>query len=149
MKKLFVCVCVALSISSAGCMPEEQIRLADGSNTQMSHWQDRWLVINYWAEWCGPCRHEIPELNELHEDRIANGMVVLGVNYDNIQPPKLNEVIERMEIDFPVLLADPQQRFGYNRAEQLPMTVIINPEREVHDVLIGPQTAASISAALN
>ena len=76
-------------------------------------------------------------------------MVVLGVNYDGLAPPKLNEVIERMEIDFPVLLADPQQRFGYNRAEQLPMTVIINPQREVHDVLIGPQTATSITAALN
>lgn len=149
MRRLFVIVCVVLSYNAAGCAQEEQIELADGSRTQMSHWQDRWLVINYWAEWCGPCRHEIPELNQLHYDRITNGMVVLGVNYDRIQPPKLNEVIKRMEIDFPVLLADPQQRFGYDRAEQLPMTVIINPQRAVHDVLIGPQTAASITAAAN
>jgi len=149
MKKIVAFACVALSLAASGCTPEEQIKLADGSNTQMSHWQDRWLVINYWAEWCGPCRHEIPELNELHNNRIANGMVVLGVNYDGIQPPKLNEVIARMEIDFPVLLADPQQRLGYHRPEQLPMTVIINPAREVHDILMGPQTAASITAALN
>ena len=147
MNRIFYILVVVVALS--GCSPEEQIPLADGSNTQMSHWQDRWLVINYWAEWCGPCRHEIPELNALHRDRVANGMVVLGVNYDGIQPPKLNEVIERMQIDFPVLLVDPQQRFGYNRAEQLPMTVIIAPDRQVHDVLIGPQTAASIRAALN
>jgi thiol-disulfide isomerase/thioredoxin len=143
-----VCALIVV-VALVGCSREEQIQLADGSNTQMSHWQDRWLVINYWAEWCGPCRHEIPELNELHRERVANGMVVLGVNYDGIQPPKLNEVIERMQIDFPVLLVDPQLRFGYNRAEQLPMTVIIAPDRQVHDVLIGPQTAASIMAALN
>ena len=110
MNRIFYILVVVVALS--GCSPEEQIPLADGSNTQMSHWQDRWLVINYWAEWCGPCRHEIPELNALHRDRVANGMVVLGVNYDGIQPPKLNEVIERMQIDFPVLLVDPQQRFG-------------------------------------
>ena len=51
MKKLFTAACVVLTLSfTAGCTIEEQIKLADGSNTQMSHWQDRWLVINYWAE---------------------------------------------------------------------------------------------------
>ena len=149
MNRIFATACLMAALLLTACSTEEQIRLADGGKTQMSHWQDRWLVINYWAEWCGPCRHEIPELNALHENRVANGMVVLGVNYDGIQPPKLNEVIERMEIDFPVLMEDPQLRFGYNRAEQLPMTVIIDPQRKVHDVLIGPQTAASISAALH
>ena len=149
MNRIYVVLYLLCATALSACMPEEQIHLADGSKTQMSHWEDRWLVINYWAEWCGPCRHEIPELNELHESRVANGMVVLGVNYDGIAPPKLNEVIERMEIDFPVLLVDPQQQFGYERPAQLPMTVLIDPKRQVHDVLIGPQTAASISAALN
>ena len=148
MKQLFA-ITLFLTTLLSGCSTEEQIQLADGSRTQMSHWQDRWLVINYWAEWCAPCRHEIPELNDLHADRVGNGMVVLGVNYDGITPPKLNEVITRMDINFPVLLVDPQVKFGYPRAEQLPMTVIINPAREVHDVLMGPQTAASIAAALN
>ncbi len=132
-----------------GCSVEQQIQFADGSKTQLSHWDDRWLVINYWAEWCAPCRHEIPELNQLHSDRAANGMVVLGVNYDGLAQPKLGDVMERMDIQFPVLLEDPQLKYGYDRAEQLPMTVLINPAREVHEVLVGPQTAQSIKAALN
>ena len=146
MKKL---VAVVLMVVAFGCSVDEQIQFADGSQTQLSHWDDRWLVINYWAEWCAPCRHEIPELNELHSNRLSNGMVVLGVNYDGLAQPKLGEVIERMDIRFPVLLQDPQQKYGYPRAEHLPMTVVINPAREVHDVLVGPQTAASIAAALN
>ena len=133
----------------AGCSVEEQIYFADGSKTQLSHWDDRWLVINYWAEWCAPCRHEIPELNQLHSERGANGMVVLGVNYDGLTQPKLGDVMQRMDIQFPVLLEDPQMKYGYDRAEQLPMTVLINPAREVHEVLVGPQTAQSIMAALN
>lgn len=141
------CIGAALLVSS--CSMDEQVELADGSRTQMSHWQDRWLVINYWAEWCAPCRHEIPELNALNADRVNHGMVVLGVNYDGLVQPKLGEVMQRMDIKFPVLKVDPQEKYGYSRAEHLPMTVLINPQREVHEVLVGPQTAASILAAMN
>ncbi len=42
----------------------------------------QWLVINYWAEWCAPCRKEIPELNHLAEEGKAKGFRVLGVNFD-------------------------------------------------------------------
>ena len=131
-----------------GCSAEEQIEFSDGTRTQMSHWDDRWLIINYWAEWCAPCRHEIPELNQLHNERVGSGLVVLGVNYDGLRQPKLGDVMQRMQIEFPVLKQDPQLRYGYQRAEHLPMTVLINPAREVHEVLVGPQTATSIMAAL-
>ncbi len=125
----------------------EQVQFADGTTTQTSHWQDRWLVINYWAEWCAPCRHEIPELNELHEDRVANGLVVLGVNYDGLAGEDLTDVMQRMQIEFPVLAQDPQLQYGYDRAQVLPMTVIIDPRRQVHEILSGPQTAKSIISA--
>ena len=131
-----------------GCSTDEQVEFSDGTRTQMSHWDDRWLIINYWAEWCAPCRHEIPELNQLHNERVGSGLVVLGVNYDGLIQPKLGDVMQRMQIEFPVLKQDPQLRYGYQRAEHLPMTVLINPAREVHEVLVGPQTATSIMAAL-
>jgi thiol-disulfide isomerase/thioredoxin len=141
----FLLVCALLV---AGCSKDEPVTFADGSQTLMSHWDGRWLVINYWAEWCAPCRHEIPELNELHAGRVEHGLVVLGVNYDGLVQPKLGEVIERMEIKFPILAQDPQLRWGYERAVHLPITVLINPQREVHEILVGPQTKTSIMAAM-
>ena len=148
MRRVSATLLVVFVAAFAGCSPEPQVQFADVTQTQLSHWDDRWLVINYWAEWCAPCRHEIPELNELHEERVGNGLVVLGVNYDGLVQPKLGEVIDRMDIQFPVLMHDPQVQYGYERPQTLPMTVIINPAREVHDVLMGPQTATSIKAAL-
>ncbi len=137
-----------IATALGGCSPSAQIEFADGSRTQTSHWDGRWLVINYWAEWCGPCREEIPELNELHHKRKANGLIVLGVNWDGLQAEKLSSVVERMGIEFPVLRDDPYLTYGYDRAEQLPVTVLISPERKVHKVMLGPQTESSIHAAM-
>lgn len=133
-----------LVLLAASCAPDQQVEFADGTRTQMSHWENRWLVINYWAEWCAPCRHEIPQLNALHRTRVEHGVVVLGVNWDGLGGTKLNEVIDRMSVGFPTLVIDPYQQFGYERAQQLPVTVLINPAREVYEVLIGPQTQKSI-----
>ena len=108
----------------------------------------RWQVINYWAIWCGPCITEIPELNELAEDR-ADSLVVLGVDFD--APAALGDArasIEKMGIDFPVLASDPSARWGLSMPEVLPTTVLINPKGELHQILVGPQTQASILGAM-
>ena len=52
-----------------GCGGEPAAELADGGSLRFAERTGQWLVINYWAEWCAPCREEIPELNELHDQR--------------------------------------------------------------------------------
>ena len=105
-------------------------------------------MLNYWAEWCAPCREEIPELNELRQQGSQRGVEirVLGVNYDGLEGADLNAVMQRMEIEFPVLVDDPREYFRIGRAEVLPMTVVIDPKGTVQAVLVGPQTAVSLLA---
>ena len=64
----------------------------------------QWLVINYWAEWCGPCRTEIPELNALEKQLKAQSVQVLGVNFDALQGEKLSRAAQDMGITFTVLM---------------------------------------------
>ena len=40
----------------------------DGSQTLLSDWDDRILVVNFWAPWCAPCRREIPALLEIQRE---------------------------------------------------------------------------------
>ena len=135
-------------LSLVGCSSEPSFRVADGSSIRFSDLHGEWVVLNYWAEWCAPCREEIPELNALRQQGSQRGVEirVLGVNYDGLEGADLNAVMQRMEIEFPVLLDDPRENFRIGRAEVLPMTVVIDPKGTVQAVLAGPQTAESLLA---
>jgi thiol-disulfide isomerase/thioredoxin len=132
----------------SGCGAEERVALADGSSVSRDEWQGRWQLINYWAEWCAPCRKEIPELNRLNAEGTALGLVVIGVNYDGIGGEQLARLVEEMGIDFPVLVEDPRSRWGQDAPAVLPSTFVIDPEGQLRQVLVGPQTYESLSRAV-
>jgi thiol-disulfide isomerase/thioredoxin len=117
---------------------------ADGSAGNFEDWRGNWVFINYWAEWCAPCRHEIPELNDLHAAHVTQGALVIGVNYDGLRDAELHDVMERMDVRFPVMTVDPHQQLGYERPQRLPTTFILNPDGEVVAALEGPQTRAEL-----
>ncbi len=106
----------------------------------------RWLVINYWAEWCAPCRTEIPELNRLAETR--QDLVVLGVNFDELRGAELAQAAEALGIRFRVLADDPAERLALERSPVLPVTYLVDAERRVRERLVGEQTAAGLAARI-
>jgi thiol-disulfide isomerase/thioredoxin len=107
---------------------------------------DQWLLINYWAEWCGPCRTEIPELNELDESR--DDITVLGVNFDGLQGDELSTAAKALKIDFRVLSIDPAERLDLPRSAVLPVTYIVDADGKVRESLVGEQTAEGLLARL-
>lgn len=108
----------------------------------------RWLVINYWAEWCAPCRKEIPELNSLAAQPQEPPLRVLGVNFDGLQDEALRAASARMGIEFSVLASDPAARLGLAPSEVLPVTWLVDPQGRVREQLRGEQSAAGLRARL-
>lgn len=108
----------------------------------------RWLVLNYWALWCGPCRKEVPELNRFARELGEAPVVLLGVNFDGLQGPELRQDSESLGIDYPVLVTDPRERLGEPAPTGLPFTLIVDPHGRVRARLAGEQTAASLRAQL-
>ena len=142
--------CCALSVAAmllAGCEKPE-IRYADGATGNWSDWSGRWVLINYWAEWCAPCREEIPELNRLHNEGDVLNVAVMGVNFDGLAGEPLTALMDRMGIGFPVLLEDPRARWSQDLPSVLPSTLVIDPEGNLRTVLVGPQTYESLSGAI-
>lgn len=107
-----------------------------------------WLVVNYWAEWCGPCRTEIPELNKLAEQVGGQNVSVFGVNFDNLQGEDLKNASSALGIKFTVLAQDPADQFDLPKSEALPITYIIDDKGKVREQLMGEQTAAGVMQKL-
>jgi len=108
------------------------------------HWESlrgHWVLVNYWAEWCKPCLEEIPELNNL--DR-SSAIVVLGVNFDDIQGQELISLAEEMGIRYGMLNEDPGPKLGWQTPVALPATFVIDPEGDLVEARFGPQTEADI-----
>jgi len=109
--------------------------------------QGKWLVINYWAIWCAPCRREIPELNAFARTRGAD-TIVYAVNYDDVQGEELLAQATELGIEFSLLTADPAASLSYARPTVLPTTMIISPDGKVWARLPGPQTEEALAEAI-
>lgn len=138
---------VSMALILAGCGEDLGVD-QHGRKVAVADQDGQWLVINYWAEWCAPCRSEIPELNGL-EKRFEDGSVrVLGVNFDGLQGEKLSQAAENMGIRFSVLAQDPAPRFGLPATEVLPVTYLVDEHGRMRERLLGEQTAEALMARI-
>ena len=108
----------------------------------------KWRVVNYWSEWCAPCRIEIPMLNVLSQELSAQGVAVVGVNFDEDPRALTLEIAEELEIEFPVLTNEEVARLGLRPPDVLPTTYLLAPDGEVVAKLIGMQTDDEIRQQL-
>ena len=105
--------------------------------------KERITVINFWADWCPPCIKEIPELNSLYEEN-KDELNVYLFHFDELVGDELDEQLARFNAKIPSLLTSPYKIFGIDVPETLPVTVIIDRDLNVKEVMRGPQTKESI-----
>ena len=128
--------------------PSGSVELDDGYKGDWSDWYGKWVVVSFYAHWCVPCYEEVEILNEFHTRRNTNGIVVLGVDYDENQDEKLDAVKEKMSIRFPALLNDPSARWDLSKPKIIPTTYVIHPSGRLHKVLVGIQTKKSLLGSM-
>ncbi len=108
----------------------------------------KWRIVNYWSEWCAPCRLEIPMLNELNETLSPTNVTIVGVNFDEDPREKTLSIAEDMGIDFPTLTMELVSELQLRAPDVLPTTYILSPENEVVAKMIGLQTEESLRTQL-
>lgn len=106
----------------------------DGKNVKLSDYKGKWVIVNYWATWCPPCRMEIPELEMFYEKHKDKDAVVLGVNYETGDVKHVQDFARQQMVSYPIV----REKGGANGRSTvfgplkgLPTTYMVTPKGEV------------------
>lgn len=127
--------------------PTLKLPLVGGGEYDLANHRGQWVVVNFWATWCGPCLKEMPELSAL--DAMRDHVEVIGLAYEDIDVADMQAFLKQHPVVYPIAIVDtfnPPADFDTPRG--LPMTYLIGPDGRVVDKVLGPVTAKSIEAAI-
>ena len=108
----------------------------------------KWVIYNYWADWCPPCIKEIPELNNL-QFNFPNELKVFLINFDMLDGEELTQQLKKFNVRVDSLITDPSSIYNWTIPENLPVTFIVNREGNLEHTLVGPQTEKEIIELLS
>jgi thiol-disulfide isomerase/thioredoxin len=118
--------------------PDFSLSTRDGGTVSLSSLKGQVVLINFWATWCGPCRKEMPLLEQIAKKYGPLGFTLLGVNVE--EDSRLFDVfLKDVPVTFPILL-DPANGVSklYDVAA-MPSTVIVDRQGRVRYVHQGYQ----------
>ncbi|MBD0866469.1 MAG: TlpA family protein disulfide reductase [Rhodobacteraceae bacterium] len=100
----------------------------DGGMATLAHWQGKYVLLNFWATWCAPCREEMPALNRLQALLGGGRFQVVTLAVGRNPPAAIRRFFAQTGLDRLPPHRDPHSRvaraFG---VFGLPATVVLNP----------------------
>lgn len=126
-------------------VPDVVLLDAEDGEHSLTEYRGRWVVLNFWATWCAPCRREMPSLDRLQAAMPELAVVPVATGRNAIEG--IRRFFEEAGVKSLPILRDPKSELA--RAMHvmgLPVTVILNPEGQEVARLIGDAEWDSASA---
>ncbi len=147
---VFLGFCFAVGLMSlqqvSAYTAEFELQDLNGKVHRLSDYRGKWVVVNYWATWCPPCREEIPDLELFHNKYKDTEAVVLGVNMENTTTERLKKFVEDQFISYPILRGGLRSTTSLGRVSGMPTTFLVSPEGKVVARHSGVVTMAALEA---
>jgi thiol-disulfide isomerase/thioredoxin len=119
-----------LAGDATGPAAEFKLPSRTGEAVSLNGLKGQVVLINFWATWCGPCRKEMPLLEQIQKKYASLGFTMLGVNVEE-DTTMMDEFLKDVPVSFPILL-DPANGVSklYN-VSAMPSTVIVDRKGNV------------------
>lgn len=130
--------------------PDFQLLTRSGDELQLSNYQGRAIILNFWASWCPPCRSEMPAMQRVYNKYQDQGLIVIAVNATNSDSiNRANEFADANSLKFPIVYdLDGAVNADY-RVSSLPTTFFITPSGVIDEIVIGgPMSEALLSTRI-
>jgi len=127
--------------------PDFKLAGPDGADTlSLTDYRGQWVLLNFWASWCGPCREETPDLQSFYEHNRGRGFTVLAVNQQE-RPEAARKFLDEFGVTYPVALdrsGEVDQAYGVGRG--MPISFLVAPDGVIEEVYIGALSEEQFAA---
>jgi thiol-disulfide isomerase/thioredoxin len=115
-----------------------------GKTLKLADYRGKWVLVNYWATWCPPCLHELPELESLHTAHQNKDLVVIGVVTNYANRGVVESFLKTHPLSYPVVLGDAKVIASIGALDVLPTSYLYAPNGKQVAVETSEVTRASI-----
>jgi thiol-disulfide isomerase/thioredoxin len=123
----------------------------DGKTVNSENWQQKVLIVNFWASWCPPCVEEMPTLDKISQEYASKNVLIVGIGIDS--PSNIREFLEKTPVSYPIVIGGLE---GSNLSKQmgntqgaLPYTIIINSKGKSIYTKLGKISEEELRKAIN
>ncbi|MFC9356812.1 TlpA disulfide reductase family protein [Rhodococcus sp. NPDC057014] len=114
--------------------------MTEGKTTSLDDFDGQVVVLNVWGQWCGPCRGEANDLEQVYEETKDQGVSFLGINVRDNQQDKAQDFVIDNKVSYPSIY-DPAMRtmiaLGQNYPTSvIPTTIVLDREHRVAAVFL-------------
>lgn len=149
LRVLVIATLLLMSMTAVAETVDFELEGLDGKRYRLSDYRGKWVLVNYWATWCPPCREELPELEVFHNNHKDTNAVVLGVAMERIEVPRLKAFVDEQFLSYPILITQPAARTELGRVPGLPTSFLVNPNGELVARQVGPLTQEDLESFID
>jgi thiol-disulfide isomerase/thioredoxin len=127
--------------------PDFTLTGLDGRAHSLHDLRGHYVLLDFWATWCGPCRIEMPRLEDLQKEYAGRGLEVVGINAGE-SPSRVRRFIDQHSHNYTILLDPGNVASRMYDAEYIPTLVVIDPSGDVRFYDSGDYSKKELRAVL-